>query len=232
MLGLTIEHPFDTIKTKMQAKGSGLFTFLYTTKEIHHTQGFVRGFYRGFLPNSVRATIKQFYRWPMAIAFPQLFHAIYPEKLQTKFISINKLSTGVLISALEAFIICPLERIKVVLMTTRAEQMTIKTFFHEERGNLTSSLLRGVRAQFYKQVVGWTSFLYLDHTYRYHIRSYLKLKDEEEMKGFALYFTSILIGYTTMVMGKNRFSDYIMSKINFDSNANRYDKNTIPKTRC
>jgi solute carrier family 25 carnitine/acylcarnitine transporter 20/29 len=46
-----VGHPFDCVKTRMQAdvayQSSG---FLYTVKHIYATEGMLRGFYRGFVP--------------------------------------------------------------------------------------------------------------------------------------------------------------------------------------
>ena len=78
LIGLPFEHPFETIKTKLQSKGNtyGLFdTIKYTIKN----EGIRKGIYSGFLPNSIRVTIKNVYRWPMMLGFPQFYQRMFGE---------------------------------------------------------------------------------------------------------------------------------------------------------
>jgi hypothetical protein len=71
VLGLPFEHPFDTIKTNMQAlsKESGA-----TISDIYASKG-IAGFYSGFLINTVRVLSKQIYRWPLMIGLSTYYQS-------------------------------------------------------------------------------------------------------------------------------------------------------------
>jgi hypothetical protein len=63
LLGLPFEHPFDSLKTNMQATNESAKK---TIKSIYTRKGF-RGFYNGFGINLMRILFKQAYRWPLNI---------------------------------------------------------------------------------------------------------------------------------------------------------------------
>jgi hypothetical protein len=69
LIGLPLEHPFETIKTKLQSK-SNSFGLYDTIKHTLKHDGVIKGIYSGFLPNAIRVTIKNVYRWPMMLGFP------------------------------------------------------------------------------------------------------------------------------------------------------------------
>lgn len=169
-LSLVIEHPFDTIKTRCQAnyaEGS----ILRVMNRIVEMQG-VRGLYSGFIPNGVRLMGKQAYRWPMMLAFPQFFKTSLPESLQNSYPSSIKLATALSIAHLETFIICPLERLKVYLMTAEHQSKGILEFFQHHRKHIGKEMLRGIQAVYLRQITAWVSFLLTDE----------KLKNLEKKK--------------------------------------------------
>lgn len=53
----------------------------------------------------------------MMMYFPAQFKQFYSEETQTKYDGIHKVSAGLLIASIETVIICPLERLKVFIMT-------------------------------------------------------------------------------------------------------------------
>lgn len=55
----------------------------------------------------------------MMIYFPSFFRDLYSENTLQKYDGIHKISAGLSIACLETIIICPLERMKVFLMTNK-----------------------------------------------------------------------------------------------------------------
>lgn len=181
-VSLLIEHPFDTIKTRRQAnyaEGS----ILGVTNRIVELQG-VRGLYSGFIPNGVRLMGKQAYRWPMMLAFPQFFKTSLPESLQNSYPSSIKLATALSIAHLETFIICPLERLKVYLMTAEHHSKGILEFFQHHRKHIGKEMLRGIQAVYLRQITAWVSFLLTDEK--------LKNLEKKKIQKEDLPFTSLM----------------------------------------
>ncbi len=67
------------------------------------------------MPNLTRVVLKNLYRYPLMIKVPNLIEMYVP--LAKRDRKVAKALTGVTISAVEAFILCPVERIKVFMMT-------------------------------------------------------------------------------------------------------------------
>ena len=84
-------------------------------KEIYSTKGF-KGFYAGSLPNFTRCIMKNSYRYPLLVGLPSFYKNHLPESIREKKIFL-KLMTGTSIALVEAFITCPVERLKVYFMT-------------------------------------------------------------------------------------------------------------------
>ena len=127
LFGLPIEHPFDVVKTRYQAnpeEGS----IRSVANKIYSTNG-LKGFYSGAVPNAMRLAGKQMYRWPMMLGFPPFFKETLPKDFRTKYPSSIKIATGLTIASLETFVICPLERLKVYLMTNDVKSEKITFFF-------------------------------------------------------------------------------------------------------
>ena len=103
--GFPFEHPFDFIKTKHQAQmnltGSQSLNELQIIRQVYQTEG-IRGFYSGFIANTMRAALKNTYRYPMMLFFPTFYQKTIPDKYK------RKLATGVTIAALECFAITPM----------------------------------------------------------------------------------------------------------------------------
>mmetsp|Transcript_15212 Transcript_15212/g.2179 ORF Transcript_15212/g.2179 Transcript_15212/m.2179 type:complete len:93 (+) Transcript_15212:318-596(+) len=85
--------------------------------QMYKQFGFFKGIYAGYFPSLFRVMSKQFYRFPMMMYFPNKFKELYSQETQRKYDGIHKISAGMLIASIETVIICPLERIKVHLMT-------------------------------------------------------------------------------------------------------------------
>lgn len=114
LIGMPLEHPLEMIKTKWQslvitnphAKPATNTTFFSISKHIYQHHNGVQGFYHGLLPNCTRAMIKTAYRFPMMIHIPNLFASVSTD------LRVQQMLTAGTIATVEAFIICPLERLK------------------------------------------------------------------------------------------------------------------------
>jgi hypothetical protein len=147
--GFPLEHPFDFVKTKHQAQmnlGSGIhLNEFQIMREVYHSEGF-RGFYSGFIANTARAALKNTYRYPMMIFFPDFYAWLIPDKYY------RKLATGITIASLECFAITPMQRLKNYEMTRNHSQYNWggyrKFLFSSAHGgeSLLTELYRGFYA--------------------------------------------------------------------------------------
>ena len=114
LISLPFEYPFDTIKTTMQSQQSTAHkTILY----IHEAKGW-KGFYNGFTVNSLRIASKQIYRWPLWLSLS----AFYNDLLKINNQLWKQTIIGFSISIAELIFLCPFERLKIWLMTTKTQQ--------------------------------------------------------------------------------------------------------------
>lgn len=117
-IGLPYEHPLDCIKTVMQAQPKYV-GIIETTKSIYANSG-ISGFYKGYIPNTLRVMYKQLYRFPLMLWLPQLSSknlAIFKDKDLNA--SLGKLIAGLSLGLIDVFLVTPFERLKVWLMTSR-----------------------------------------------------------------------------------------------------------------
>lgn len=187
-LGLVIEHPLDTVKTRCQANlggGSPLEVFKQTFKE-----GGIKPFYSGAFPNGLRVALKQAYRYPMMLGLPPFFEQALPDSLQTAFPSIVKTAAGITIAGFETFL-CPLERLKVYLMTAEKGEKRIRRFFSQNQNQLFSELTRGLNAVFARQVTSWVSFLVTEDKFKNWER---KRTNTTQLSFFSLIKVSFCVG--------------------------------------
>lgn len=191
LVGLPIEHPFDCLKTRTQANLKAPST-IEVLKEIYQQNG-VRGFYAGAIPNGIRLAFKQTYRWPMMLAFPKFYNSILSEDVNKQLPSFKKALTGVTIASLETLIICPLERLKVWLMTSYKNDKSLTNFFRENKGNLGTQLFKGLNASYPRQLTAWVIFLVADDKFKSMARQY---SGKEELSFPMLLAVSFLVGTT------------------------------------
>jgi len=169
LAGLPFEHPFDTVKTMVQTSAMDQkVSAINTAKRIWSEKGPL-GFYRGYVPNSVRVASKQVYRYPLMLVLPGTFARLTPS------VTLRKTMTGISIAVLEVGIITPLERLKVWIMTNNKTQSSaIRAFLSSTpRGSLAQELFRGFTPCITKQVVSWTSFLVADAKFKEWTKQYL-----------------------------------------------------------
>lgn len=160
LAGFPLEHPFDRVKTTQQASPVAL-SGTKTALAIYQQEG-VRGFYKGGIPNGSRYILKPMYRYPLMFFLPNAYEDILPASAGQKNPYFKKALTGVTLASLEVYFICPLERLKVALMTSGQEKNPLLNFMRQSKGHMGKELFRGLNALFPKQIVSWTSFLLAD----------------------------------------------------------------------
>lgn len=189
LIALPIEHPLDTVKTRCQAS-LGIKSAFAITKEIYKTHG-IRGFYAGAVPNGIRLAVKQMYRYPMMCAFPPFFRGVIPLETQRRNPDTVPVLTALTIASFETLFICPLERCKVVLMTSKIQGHPLKEFFHSIQGQLRSQLLRGIGAVYTRQIATWSSFLVSDA----RVKTWEKQRTQTDTLSFSsLMRVSLVVG--------------------------------------
>lgn len=160
LAGLPLEHPLDVVKTQSQASLTEKSSW-QVAKKIYGSHG-VRGFYSGAIPNSVRLAGKQSYRYPMMLSFPGFFKEHLPVKFQQKYTDAVPTATGLTIASFETFFVCPLERLKVFLITKSVKKNQLRQFYQTHKSQLCSELYRGIGAVYGRQISSWVSFLVSD----------------------------------------------------------------------
>ena len=101
----------------------------------------------------------------------------------------HKLLGGGVLAIIESFVICPLERLKVSLMT---EKVGIAQIIREK------SLFIGINIVFAKQFISWTTFLFFEHFFKKHLKKYLNTENNA-LDVPILFATSILVGVTNIL---------------------------------
>jgi hypothetical protein len=203
-LCLLIEHPLESIKTQWQ-DNTQIKTTRNIIKNIYSQKGLI-GFYRGFFANFIRVISKNFYRWPMMIFFPRLYDKNLPPGVKKKYPGLSKILTGLSIANLEILILCPLDRIKIFLMTskfTASNSSKSFYFYHEYKTNLLRELFRGIEPTFWRSNVSWISFLYLDHKIK---NIWRELKKTQVLDFRDLFFISIFVGAGNLAASKLFFT--------------------------
>jgi len=201
-IGLLWEHPLDSIKTQWQtnvhvAKSTDIINHIYKEKGII-------GFYRGFIPNLVKVSSKNIYRWPLMLYLPQYFKKFNENLFKNKRFnsdSICKIQTGFTIANFETMFICPMERLKVFFMTHASKENKhysfLKQFYILNKGNMMNQLFKGLEPSLLRSNISWISFLYLDH----ETRSYLKrTRKVDQLDVWDLIFASIIVGIGNLTL--------------------------------
>lgn len=161
------------------------------------------GFYSGLMPNAVRVVVKQAYRWPMMIFFPNFYMKLFPQSWTARFKGLHKISTGVTIATIETFFVCPIERMKVFLMTRINKNVHLIDFFRSQRNYwaIFQSLFNGLRAQLFRQIVSWTIFLYFENKFKRIARNYLNTPVEQQLSLGVICITSACTGVVNIIIG-------------------------------
>jgi len=149
-------HPFDLVKTRMQADPK-IKSGILLSKEIYRQTG-IRGFYAGGIPNFSRTLLKEAYRNPQRAMTKSYLKQICPD-FKGKEDAIN-IATGLTMACTDSFLICPLERLKVWMMTNYSSKKHFSQFFTHQSGLQTvSELFRGLKPSFVRSCMSWVSYL-------------------------------------------------------------------------
>ncbi|CAF2031413.1 unnamed protein product [Rotaria magnacalcarata] len=190
--GLPLEHPLDTIRTRWQANPTSSSNSWQVAHEIYVSKGFL-GFYSGAIPNTTRRAVKQTYRWPMMLFFPQFYHDhVLSHRLQKQYPRLPKILTGLSIANFEILVINPLERLKVWLMTSPT-RISLLEFFQRrsDTRDIIRELYRGTSAVFFRQNISWVTFLYTDELIKAKLRNYKQCQDLNHVD---LFVAGMLVG--------------------------------------
>ena len=106
----------ESVKTQWQAAPKNANEF-QIFKQIVKEKGIYKGFYAGSLPNMSRIILKNIYRYPLMIGMPNAVEKYVWFAQNDRRVA--KGLTGVCIALVESFILCPVERLKVYLMTNK-----------------------------------------------------------------------------------------------------------------
>ena len=157
----TIGHPFDLVKTVMQANPVSNASGLKVSKGILLNKG-LHGFYAGGIPNLMRTFLKETYRVPLRGYTKQYFVLKFPDFSGKKDV-VNVL-TGIIMATVDTFVICPLERVKVWMMTNKSANKELFSFFSSvpATSTLLAELFRGLRPLLARSMISWTSYLVVE----------------------------------------------------------------------
>lgn len=151
-LSLVFEHPLDVIKTYWQANPHKL-SIISVIRSIVFYKGLL-GFYSGAIPNVMRVVFKQAYRYPLMLTVPLVYNAVCSSVFMVSVL------TGLTIAVIEVWLLTPLERLKVWLVTFKQNSKGVITFFKTSvRVGVVSQLYKGLNISLVRQVTSWTVFL-------------------------------------------------------------------------
>ena len=160
LVGFPLEQPMESVKTQWQANPKNR-NEVEILKQIYREKGLYKGFYAGSLPNLTRVVLKNIYRYPLMIKLPNLIQQKIPLARNNR--KIAKALTGLSIAGVEAFILCPVERFKVIMMTrSRESNISAWTTISSGKSSLIRELYLGYLPLFTRQAVAWVTFLTAD----------------------------------------------------------------------
>ena len=133
IIGFPFEHPIDCLKVQWQAKPYFKNEF-EMAKHVYCKKGIIKGFYSGSLPNISRLILRNCYKYPLLVGLPEFYQRRVPNSLNNT--SLLKLYTGISLAMIESIITCPIDRIKIYMMTSKYryqnDQVTRRNVrFHE-----------------------------------------------------------------------------------------------------
>ena len=148
VLSLPLEHPFEYLKTRKQNQPHIAVRTLLLADIRNY--GFLQ-LYRGVSVNAVKEAVRYFYRFPSMVTLPVLVE----NRFALSYTQANVVS-GFFLALFEACVLCPLERLKVWLITSPAHT-SLRSFFNQTE--LTHQLYKGLTPVAVRQVTSWVTFL-------------------------------------------------------------------------
>ncbi len=167
-VSLIVEHPLDVIKTYWQTYPQ--YSSARTVALVIYRMKGWRGFYSGLLPNLIRVVLKQSYRYPLMLLVPLIYGAFI------KSVMWLSLLTGVTIAVLEVFLITPLERLKVWLITFQLASGGVGAFFLSSKLQFLAFVYRGLYVTMLRQTLSWVVFLVVHDQLMLFVRDVLQIQ--------------------------------------------------------
>ena len=193
-------HPFDLMKTRMQASLNEKKAFA-SVKDLYKTRG-ITGFYKAGVTNFTRGLLKEGYRNPLRGYFYYVYSRQLPRDLQAKYPDLRNLLTGVTMSSVDVLIACPLERLKVWLMTNMNQKHeSIFAYFSKSsnrpnNSSLIRDLFRGINVSFYRSTISWCSYLIIEERIRHFVKNKsAKIRKLDSPSKDTLIIDQIAIGF-------------------------------------
>lgn len=139
----------------------------------------------------------------MMIFFPNFYTRLYPTSWTRRFKGLHKISAGITIASIETFFVCPIERIKVFLMTRINKDVHFIDFFRNQQNYwaIFLSLFNGLKAQLFRQIISWTTFLYFENKFKRIARSVLHTPPEQTLSLSTIFVTSSCTGVVNIMIG-------------------------------
>ena len=153
-----------------------------TIKQINMQKGW-KGLYSGFNVNLVRVATKQLYRWPLWIGFSGFYNDLLGNANEVY----KQTLIGCTIAFAELVFICPFERMKIWLMTTKTKEQT-KVLNYFKLHSTFLELYAGFIPLFFRQGLSWASFLAASESFQNIAKEY---KGSDRLTPSELFLVSI-----------------------------------------
>lgn len=166
-------QPLEVLKIKTQATAKCPWQLGY-----HYLKGgHIKPFYQAGGISYFKFLAKGAYRNPTYGALSAEFQCAFPEQYKTQ-----AALTALSMAGIDNIIVCPLERLK-VLMITKENNNGLSQFFTQKRAvgqlSLIRDLYKGFNLSMTKAVVSWQSFLVTESAIRMEVLEYKKNKQEK-----------------------------------------------------
>lgn len=148
----TIIYPLEVIKTHQQCQLGHQAEMAYKIAHLLFKREGISVFYRGLSFQLLKTTMKQAWVWPIISKVPpQLKEYQIKEQGQMAI-------TGLLIATIDAFLTTPLEKVKILSITSSEKKASLKNMYKKGWGGLTT--------HWAKLSVLWPTFLVTQNALR------------------------------------------------------------------
>jgi hypothetical protein len=159
-----LTHPLDLFKTNMQASLKKNQNSLEVIRE--QLRKGPSSFYIAAIPNFSRFFFKELYRSPLRGFLKKFYNDNLPANVSVAYPDLKNVLTGLSLSITDTFVLCPLERVKVWIMTNNDRNKPIRQFFVKDSQPLLKDLFRGLNVSFCRSTISWVSYLTLEERIR------------------------------------------------------------------
>jgi hypothetical protein len=167
MLAFGLTHPLDLFKTNMQASLKSQNSFDLIKQQLRKGPS---SFYIAAIPNFSRVFFKELYRSPLRGFLKKFYNENLPANMSAAYPDLKNVLTGLTLSITDTFILCPLERVKVWIMTNSDRNRPLRQFFVNNNGQpILRNLFRGLNVSFCRSTVSWISYLTIEEKIRLYL---------------------------------------------------------------